>query len=157
MFDERMSHANLRTIVYASTAVRPMDLAALEALLAQARNLNRESDVTVLLVYCDGTFLQCLEGEAAELEITYARILGSRRHHRIVELLNAPIAGRSFTEWRMAFALPTAAEMGSLMKTSWARMHQDYARDWSDAVGLSFLRKSWAATWRARTPQWGAA
>lgn len=150
-----MKHERLRCIVYASTAVRPMGAAELEALLVQARDLNRETGITGVLVHRDGRFLQCFEGAPGPMEATYARIRASRRHHGIVELLNAPMATRSFADWRMAFALPTEQEMGSLLRISWGRMHQDFGQDWSDAVGLSFLRRHWEAFWRGRSPQFG--
>lgn len=133
-----------------------MDSADLESLLVRARDFNCETGVTGVLVYREGMFLQCFEGEVAAMEATYARIRASSQHHGIVELLHAPMAERSFADWRMAFALPTEQEMGALMKISWARMHQDYARDWSDAVGLSFLRRCWESVWREHTPQFGA-
>jgi len=151
-----MSRDSLRSIVYTSTAARPMGEADLATLLFHARDLNRESGITGVLLYRDGMFLQCFEGGLSAVDATYERIRGSRRHHSIVELMNAPMAGRSFADWKMAFALPTEHEMSTVMKMSWARMHQDYARDWSDAVGLSFLRRSWEALWRDRTPQCGA-
>ena len=148
-----MLHEHLRSIVYTSTAARPMHHADMESLLIQARDFNRENGITGVLVYRDGMFLQCFEGEPAAVVATYERIRASRRHRGISELLNAPMAVRSFADWRMAFALPTEREMVALMDVSWGRMHQDFARDWSDAVGLSCLRRFWEAFWRDRTPQ----
>ena len=49
-------------IVYISIATRPMGEEKLVELLQQCRENNRQRNVTGMLVYRDGAFLQLLEG-----------------------------------------------------------------------------------------------
>lgn len=98
--------STLRTVVYASTAAHLMSFEELEALLKEARDLNERDGITGVLLYNDGSFTQCIEGEEAAVLDTFARIVASRRHHSIFELLNEPIAGRSFPDWHMGFFGP---------------------------------------------------
>jgi hypothetical protein len=50
-------------IMYSSQATKPMTVAALEEILADARAGNEERNVTGALVYVDGVFFQIIEGE----------------------------------------------------------------------------------------------
>lgn len=146
---------SLRCIVYTSTAVRPQSAEDLQRLLVQARDLNLASGVTGLLIHRDGRFLQCFEGTETAVAETYARIVASRRHRDVFELMNAPMARRSFADWRMAFAHPSQEEMHALVRTSWNRTTQDTSTRWGDACGLAQLRALWHGLWSRHTPQPG--
>jgi hypothetical protein len=93
--------ARLFALVYISKAARlltPTELAHLGE-RAQARNLTE--DVTGLLLYSDGAFMQYLEGPALGLSRIYATIKADPLHYGVIDLLREPIVEREFTGWSM--------------------------------------------------------
>lgn len=97
-------------IIYASAATAPMGSADLDALLAQARDCNLRSDVTGMLLYDDGSFLQVIEGPDGAVSSLYERIRHDSRHDRIRLLSTKTVAFREFGDWAMAYARPEGAE-----------------------------------------------
>lgn len=76
------------------------------AILEVSRENNRRDGLTGLL-YSDGRrFLQVLEGEAEQVDRTFARIEADRRHRAIVLLSHKEIDAREFGDWAMAHLLP---------------------------------------------------
>ena len=52
----------LQTIAYVSSATRLFAEQQLESVQNEARGSNLENDITGVLLYSDGNFMQCLEG-----------------------------------------------------------------------------------------------
>jgi hypothetical protein len=88
---------------YVSTATAPLPRAELMELLAQARADNARNQITGMLVYQGGHFLQVLEGQAEAVRATMERIRQDPRHDRIALLFEEPVAAREFPDWRMGF------------------------------------------------------
>jgi hypothetical protein len=95
--------AELHALVYVSTASHPLSQAEINHLLERARARNAQQQVTGVLLYSHGNFMQYLEGPAAGMAIVYQAIRADRLHHGIIELLREPIAEREFADWSMAF------------------------------------------------------
>ncbi len=93
----------LKSIVYVSSAVRLMSSAELLALLRQARDNNARDEITGMLLYRDGNFMQAFEGEEDKAASLHARITVDARHKNIITLLKEPLEKRRFGEWSMAF------------------------------------------------------
>jgi Sensors of blue-light using FAD len=91
-------------VIYSSAAVVPFSEVELTKLLAVARVNNEHIDVTGMLLYHEGSFLQVLEGRERDLEALYEKISHDDRHHRIVTLLRRTVTERHFGAWRMGFA-----------------------------------------------------
>ncbi|CAN5421162.1 hypothetical protein BH10PSE5_BH10PSE5_31200 [soil metagenome] len=89
-------------LAYLSTATAPFDPEALAALIETSQRNNARRGVTGMLCYYDGSFLQFLEGAAAEVESALAVISRDPRHTGLIEMYRAPIAGRAFPDWSMA-------------------------------------------------------
>ena len=96
-------------LVYCSSAVRPMDEAALTSLLLRARANNTRLGITGVLLYHDGSFLQVLEGAEAVVRSLFDRIVRDPAHSSVVELLSRPIEQREFPGWSMGFVGGSAA------------------------------------------------
>lgn len=109
----------LRSIVYVSTASRKLSTKELEALLTTARSLNLRNDITGVLLYEDGRFLQCFEGPEDAVLLTYERIRHSRQHTDIKELMNRPIEQRGFAGWEMGLARTRRSELLALSNARW--------------------------------------
>lgn len=90
-------------IIYMSSAVRPFSQAELQKLLERARQSNTAMEVTGMLLYKDGNFLQVLEGEKKVLDQLYKKIQHDPRHRGCMVLFQEPITKREFTDWSMAF------------------------------------------------------
>ena len=100
-------------LIYVSRACSPMSTAQLTELLAQSRRDNERVGITGMLVYHRMEFMQLIEGERAEVEALFARIVNDRRHEQVLKLWDGPVGQRSFEDWRMAFVAPQDAELGA--------------------------------------------
>jgi hypothetical protein len=94
---------DLHQLVYVSSATAPFAQDDLLALLEQSRKRNGSVGVTGILLYCDGNFMQVLEGPRHAVFATHQRIQGDARHRGLITLRNAAIPARSFPDWSMAF------------------------------------------------------
>ena len=91
-------------LVYVSTATSPLKLDELKAIEKVAIRNNGELHITGLLTYCDGKFMQFLEGEQADVEEIFAKIVGDGRHHSIDVIRQGNIPKRQFKDWQMKYA-----------------------------------------------------
>jgi hypothetical protein len=94
----------MNQVVYSSAAVEVFSEVRLSELLLRARANNERLEVTGMLLYHEGSFLQVLEGEAAVLESLFTVISADKRHHRVMPLLRREVEERHFGDWRMGFA-----------------------------------------------------
>lgn len=93
----------LHSIVYMSYANREFSTQELKELLKVARERNMGLDVSGLLLYHEGRFLQVIEGEQEVLENLMARIEADPRHRRLTRLVDRAVDRRLFAEWSMGF------------------------------------------------------
>ena len=91
------------SIVYSSKAEHPFSDADLALLLEQSRENNAELDISGMLLYRQGRFLQVLEGEDAPLRDKMAVIARDPRHTEVRTLLDEPIDHRFFGQWTMRY------------------------------------------------------
>lgn len=90
-------------LVYASTSARSMTEDDLLALLRAARGNNARLDVTGLLLYRNGAFLQVLEGDRSTVDALFETIRADPRHQDVLLLLNHDVPQREFPDWAMGF------------------------------------------------------
>lgn len=90
-------------LIYVSTATRAMTEDDLEDILRAARSRNKEMDVTGLLLYRDGAFIQVLEGEDDAVQEIYDLIESDERHRGVTLLSTTSIEEREFPNWQMGF------------------------------------------------------
>jgi len=93
----------LSKLIYASRATHPMSDDDLTDLLSTARTNNQKHELTGLLLYCNQSFLQVLEGEPDRIEKLYSKIEADPRHTQLRLLYRAPIEQRKFSSWSMGF------------------------------------------------------
>jgi hypothetical protein len=94
--------APLVALLYVSQAARAVTTSDLVDLLVHARRRNLQEDLTGVLLYADGSFMQYLEGPAQGMQRVYRIIKAHPLHFGVVDLLRQPIAQRQFAEWSMA-------------------------------------------------------
>jgi hypothetical protein len=97
-------------LIYVSTAFSELGAGDLERILESAVRRNTALNVTGMLLYADGSFMQVLEGEAAAVDEVFARVENDTRHTGIFLIERAPIDERSFDKWSMGFKRLDARE-----------------------------------------------
>jgi hypothetical protein len=91
----------LTQVVYVSKATKPFFLDELRELVDQASTKNAELDVTGMLLYSSGCFMQVLEGEPAKVQGLFEKISKDPRHLDVQDILRMESEHRSFTHWGM--------------------------------------------------------
>ena len=94
---------SLFTIVYVSSARIGLRRPDLKAIVGGARDFNGSQGITGMLLHCDGSFMQALEGEESQLLDLYGRIRKDRRHSGVITVIAEPLAEREFGNWAMGF------------------------------------------------------
>lgn len=64
---------------------------------------NQRDNITGILVYKEGNFMQVLEGDEDMVGKTHAKILADPRHKGVITLIRKPIKNRVFNTWAMGF------------------------------------------------------
>jgi hypothetical protein len=90
-------------IIYLSAGANWFSETELNSLLATANKHNLRNNITGLLLYADGNFIQLLEGEESAVQETYKRIALDQSHRGITEIASGPLETRIFPEWAMGF------------------------------------------------------
>ena len=104
----------LYQIIYASAATRPIDEGELLRMLKLAREKNTRLEITGMLLHCDGSFIQALEGPKDRVMDLFRAIRQDSRHSRIAVLFEGPIKNRSFSQWSMGFGRPSKEELARI-------------------------------------------
>ena len=91
-------------IVYVSTAQRPLSEKELIDVLKVSRTNNKKYNVTGILLYCQGTFMQVLEGDKNNIDQIYKAIDLDPRHKNVIKLASGISSKRNFPDSSMAFA-----------------------------------------------------
>jgi hypothetical protein len=89
--------------VYVSSAVELFSEQELTTLLEKSRKNNGTLDITGMLLYKDGNFMQLLEGPKEAVLALVAKIKLDTRHRGIIVLLHEDHAEREFNQWAMGF------------------------------------------------------
>ena len=100
---DRITETALVRLVYVSSLTLSSRLQAsiFDEVEDHARNYNQQQGITGTLCYGNSYFLQCLEGEKAEVLALQQRIFADKRHKNVKILLLQTIDQRTFYDWRM--------------------------------------------------------
>ena len=93
----------LYELLYTSVAKWKMSSLELTELLEQSRKKNLKLNITGLLVYHGGEFMQVLEGEKETILELYDTITNDERHTSVKTFWESSISERGFSNWAMAF------------------------------------------------------
>jgi hypothetical protein len=103
----------LERIVYVSRAARAVGMPEICGIIRAAHHHNGTTGVTGALIALDGWFVQGIEGPAAAVEATFARILRDPRHHAVALRSREPALCRLFPG--QAMALRTRSGLGEAL------------------------------------------
>ena len=142
------AHAmSLISLIYVSSAQVPFSNADLAALLEISRRNNALIDVTGMLVYRDGNFMQAIEGEEETIMRLQEKITRDPRHDGLITLLTQRIEKRQFPAWSMGFrnlADPTLRDIAGyseFLNTPFTETGFSGAPTRAQKLLLSFKRK----------------
>ena len=93
----------MHQIIYMSAATEPFSDDALAELLDVARTRNAEKNISGMLLYHEGSFIQVLEGPERAVTQTYQIVSKDPRHSDVQVLFQGEIEERSFGEWSMGY------------------------------------------------------
>jgi hypothetical protein len=84
-------------------ATKMMSEQEIRRLLDQATANNLKTDITGILLYRSGLFMQYLEGTKIAVRNLYAKIKKDKRHTSLIKMHEKPITERVFKNWAMEF------------------------------------------------------
>jgi biotin carboxylase len=91
-----------------------MDHDELLDILSVSRVNNRKHDITGMLIYGEGVFIQLIEGDKNIIDQVYTKISADPRHKNIIKMAEGDLTQRNFPEWEMGFKAANAAELAEL-------------------------------------------
>lgn len=94
---------SLISLVYVSYATDDMDSNKLKEILDESRQNNQKNDITGMLLYRDGYFIQVLEGEETIVLPLFEKIKTDPRHKGVLTVNQQTIEKRDFSNWSMGF------------------------------------------------------
>jgi len=94
---------NLHFLIYISTSIKLMSQDELASILSKSRQNNSAKNITGILLYSEGVFMQALEGDENDVQEIYTAITKDSRHKNIIKLTNGPLNERNFPQWSMGF------------------------------------------------------
>lgn len=101
-------------LIYSSVASEKLDEKSLEEILVTAELRNKQFNITGLLVFFDGTFIQMLEGDEEDVLNTFERIEDDPRHDQVIKLFSGQTDKRHFPDWKMALQVVDKATFSSI-------------------------------------------
>lgn len=91
-------------LIYRSQETFPFNDEALTKLLMECRMKNIQKNISGILLYGYGFFIQMLEGDEQDvLSLYHEKILNDPRHNNLKILNEGPSYKRLYAEWAMAF------------------------------------------------------
>ncbi|NKB81202.1 MAG: phosphonate transporter [Nitrospirales bacterium] len=105
---------DLYQIVYGSVATHLFEKEELLTLLRHARENNKRLGITGMLLHCEGSFIQVLEGPKDQVATLFQVIKQDPRHHRISVFVEELVKSRAFSHWHMGFRSPSLEELAKI-------------------------------------------
>jgi Sensors of blue-light using FAD len=106
---------SLISLTYASRATEYFHEHEIPDLLHQIRIANAKQEITGMLLYIGGSFLQVLEGQPEVVDAVLSRILGDKRNSQLRSIARESIPERAFEGWTMMHKTLDPTEAGELI------------------------------------------
>ena len=90
-------------LIYASRATQPVKAEDIRQILKASHKNNGVDQITGMLCYGQGRFLQVLEGERGKINDAYFRIMQDKRHDALILLAYEEVSSASFGKWSMGY------------------------------------------------------
>jgi hypothetical protein len=106
---------SLTSLIYASEATEEFHEHEIPDLLKQVRLANARHELTGMLLYIGGSFVQVLEGRLEMVEAAFGTIRRDQRHAHVNLIISEPILERAFEGWTMIHKTLDSVEAGELI------------------------------------------
>lgn len=119
---------NMRRLMYCSSSTGQWSGSLsndLARILMQSRHHNHEANVTGVLCFKEGHYLQVLEGPSESVGKTYRRIKSDSRHANVELLLDETTEERLFERWAMKLSSGNHAELATFLRSSIPQLLSD--------------------------------
>ena len=93
------------SICYFSTINAPLTEDELYQLLHSSANKNKKDDITGILIYADGNFMQVLEGQEKLIKKLYRKISRDRRHKNVIKVSEMMYTDKIFEAYGYGFTV----------------------------------------------------
>ncbi len=90
-------------LLYTSNSTQETTQDILEAILKTARFNNSSENITGMLLYSEGAFVQLLEGDEYNVKNTFYKISRDPRHTNVEVIIESNASHRHFPNWQMGF------------------------------------------------------
>ena len=128
-------------LIYSSKESESTTELELKQIMEQSEKNNKRQNITGLLIYFHGTFIQMLEGTEKDVLETFGRIENDPRHELIIKLFSGETDKRHFPNWKMALQVvdeETFKKVESYESLSEGDLFLQHMTD--DNMGLKMLR-----------------
>ncbi|MFD1615447.1 BLUF domain-containing protein [Gelatiniphilus marinus] len=95
----------IKTICYISDSIKYDNLDKIKALYKRAKANNLKNNITGVLIYKSGNFLQVLEGKPANVDFTFNKIKHDPRHSNLFKVIDTEIEHRIFEDYNFGFTI----------------------------------------------------
>lgn len=138
-------------LIYISAAESGVGEVEMHDILTEAIRNNETYNVTGLLVYDDGIFIQMLEGEKADVEFIYEKIKTDEGHFDVRILSKGPSIRRYFPDWRMALEVTHEKTFRQLNAFENLTEASDFLQGLTDDhIGIRLLRYFYESVGKAK-------
>lgn len=103
-------------LLYTSKAVNPFKDDEVSKLLDIARLNNSKKSITGMLLYCNGNFIQLLEGNEQHLAELFEIISKDPRHTEVNKIIETKIERPQFPDWSMGYKFLSPQQLTNLEK-----------------------------------------
>ncbi|MCQ8896931.1 BLUF domain-containing protein [Limnobacter humi] len=128
----------MHRLVYTSTQAVPLNPEDFERLCEQASSRNQRLGLSGILLFNGQEFLQCLEGDHAQITEVFKPITQDSRHRDIQIHCFGPVADRLFTGWGMQGIHLGPNRPASEAKTAFDYLDAQLHRSWQ-SLGAGVL------------------
>ncbi len=90
-------------LIYVSKETSKLSRKEVESLTAKSSENNKEKNITGILIYNSGYFLQYVEGDEKDVHELIGRVSRDIRHEKLKVIYETNSAGRLFPGWTMEY------------------------------------------------------
>ena len=128
---------SLISLIYASRSTECFHEHEIPDLLQHVRIANAKQEITGMLLYICGAFLQVLEGQPEMVDAVFGRIRTDKRHTQLRLIAREPIPERAFEGWTMMHKTLDSVEAGELI----GEMDYFISPEWLTLLDVSRAKK----------------
>ena len=125
-------------IIYLSSATKLLSNDELNHLLKKSKLKNKIYNITGLLLYIDGDFLQVIEGKKNDVLNLFELIKNDNRNRSIICVFSEKVEKRQFPDWLMGFSQLTYHDLQKM--ESFENITKTTLSNIDDKVAISFIK-----------------